>query len=276
MKQHRWFVRILTMAVVCLVSAATATPAIAAPPAPGNDNKAIIRQARAAYYNLRGKGFLKLQCSAAPNWEPVLAEQKKNDPAAYAKAIALLNAVRFNVAVGSTGDAQVTHNDVAAPNDKSAEGMKQVYSGMEQMLSGFFQTWTPFMLSDPFPDADTDYKLEDLGTQYRLTYVETGKSNIETLMGKDFAISEMKVATAEFDSTIRPRFEKTAKGFVLIGYDAEYQGKGDPNTMRLKIGIDNREVNGLAMPSKLDVTVWSGGTTNQIELDFTECKVEKQ
>jgi len=64
-----------------------------------------------------------------------------------------------------------------------AEGLSQVYTGMEQMTTGFFQTWSVFTISRALPEAGGDYQLEKTGTDYRLSYKD-GTADIVTLLDR--------------------------------------------------------------------------------------------
>src|SRR4029077_15997599 len=120
----------------------------------------------------------------------------------------LLNKIHFSVSLATGGEARVTHNDISAENEQMAKGLSQIYSGMEQMTTGFFQTWSVFSMSPALPEIGGDYQLEKTGTEYRLTYKD-GTADVVTILDRDFAMSYVKTTTPEFDSTIRPQFKKT-------------------------------------------------------------------
>jgi hypothetical protein len=64
----------------------------------------------------------------------------KTNPAAFDSAMALFSKVRFDVVVDAKGAAKVSHNSVETPNEQTKAGMNQVCDGMDQMLTGLFQT----------------------------------------------------------------------------------------------------------------------------------------
>ena len=154
--------------------------------------------------------------------------------------------------------------------------LAQIYGGMEQMTSGFFDTWTMFVLSPPFPALASEYRLETVGPQYRLSYREGSAADVVTVMDRDFAISDLRVTTPEFFSTIQPSFTKTPKGFLLSGYDAHYQSKKAEETTNLKVRIDYQEVERVQMLRKLDLSGTYGGTPFAVLLTFSDCQVTKK
>lgn len=94
-------------------------------------------------------------------------------------------------------------------------------------------------------------------------------------MSKDFAISNLKVTTAEFDSSIQPRFTSAPKGFVLSSYDASYQSQKPEETTQLKVIAAYRQVNDVQMLQKLSLSGTYGGSSFAGELIFSHCQVTK-
>jgi hypothetical protein len=258
--------------VVCALLAAGTAGAADKKPA---DRKEVIKRARSAYYSLQSQGLAEFQCTMAPNWEALLQETRKTDAAGVDRAIQALRQLQFTVSLGITGSAKVTHTTIAAANDQMAEGLNQVYSGMEQMVSGFFDTWSPFMRTSPFPEAEGNYELADQGEQWTLSYKE-GTAAVVTTMGKDFAIHELKVNTPEFFSSLQPQFTRSPRGFLLTGYQADYRGKSPSDTTQLKVGIAYQEVNGFQLPKKLDLSGSYGGSPFQMQVTFLGCQATKQ
>jgi hypothetical protein len=247
---------------------------LAAAPAKAIDKKEVVTQARAAYYNLRAHGVTDFKCSATPNWAKMLDAFRQQDQARYEQALSTLNQLNFVVSVGASGKTEVTHNHPTASNAQQAGGLQDVYKGMEQMMSGFFDTWSPFAFNGLFPEPASDYQLDDLGSKFRLTYKD-GAADVETTMGRDFAISELKVTSPSFRSSIRPRFSKGAGGFVLTGYTADYEGQSKDETTHLEVWIDYQQVSGLTLPRTLSLKGSYGASAFQVELTFSGCQASK-
>jgi len=238
------------------------------------DKKEIVRQARQSYYSLKDQGLAEFQCITMPNWQLLLTEQKL-DAATVSRAVQLLNQIQFSVSLAAGGDARVTHNYISAENEKMAKGLDQIYSGMEQMTTGFFQTWSVFSMSPALPEIGGDYQLEKTGGEYRLTYKD-GTADVITILDRDFAMSYLRTTAPEFDSIIRPQFKKTAKGFLLVGYSATYTGKSAADTTELQIAIDYQSVDELQLPQKLDLKGTYGGSPFHVEVSFSSCHVVRR
>jgi hypothetical protein len=81
----------------------------------------------------------------------------------------------------------------------------------------------------------------------------------------------VKVTADKFVSTIKPQFASTPKGYLLIGYDADYQGAtGDDRTV-LQVNIENQKVSSLQIPQKLALKGSYNGSPFAVEVTFSGC-----
>lgn len=251
----------------CLVSMAHSQAQVA-------DSKKVLEDARHAYYSLRTAGLDEFRATVKPNWALVLKDQLASDPAAAQAGLKLLNGIHFSMLLDRTDKVTVTHRTDSEPaNEQQRKGFEDIYSGMDQAINGFFTTWSLFMLNSPFPTPDVNYKLENLGTQYRLSYKD-GASDVVTMMGKNLIITDINVTSAEFASSVRPQFVHTAKGFVLAGYDADYKPTSGSGVVKLSLKIDHQPVSGLQLPVSLVLDSVMDGAPTHMELAFSEHEVK--
>jgi len=272
----RRFAQVLPILLASLGTLAWSPSLRAQTPVASPDPKAVLAKARAAYYNLSSRGYKQYRFQARPDWATMLGDQAKSNPAGYDAAMALFSKLRFDVLVDANGNAKISHNDVDAPNEQTRAGLTQVYSGMDQMLTGFFQTWTPFMIETPFSNVGTDLSIEAVGAKYRVRWVESGTTKVDILADQAFAVTEMKVTTPAFDSVIRPVFDRGPGGLVLASYEAEYREKAPAPPIRIVVLIKNQPVQGLLVPSNLDLTAWVGDNKTHILMAFTEASLDKK
>jgi len=240
------------------------------------DKKAVLRQAHDSYYSLKSRGLANFQCNFSPNWDAVLQEERKTNPTGAAHRVSVLNHIQFTVVVGTSGSAKITHNNYVPENSSDAKGFDDIYDGMQQAMSGFFDTWTPFMITSPFPDAASDYALEEKGDQWLLSYKEGANTDIATTMGKDLVLRELKVNTPQFSSSLRPHFTSSAQGFLLTAYEADYRGLSTNDLVHLEAGIGYQTVNGFQLPQKLSFNGTNSGKSFQMEIAFWGCQAAKQ
>lgn len=264
----RWLSLCLPLLLACGLAAAAQSQT------PVSDRKKVIEEARHSYYSLRAAGLDEFRATIKPNWEQVLKSQSVSDPAQLQAALKLLNGLHFTMLQDKDGKVTITHHaDTEPPNEQARKGFEDIYSGIDQAVSGFFATWSLFMLSPPFPAVASEYQLEDLGSQYRVSYKE-GSSDIVTVMGKDLIVREIKVTAPEFISIIRPHVAQTAKGFVLTGYVGDYTPKSGPGVVHLDIKIDHTPVNGMQLPLNLIADTTLDGAPTHIELAFSQHEVK--
>ena len=240
------------------------------------NKREIVQQARQAYYSLQRQGLLEFQTSVQPNWRLVLKEQLEKDPKSAEVALKLLNGIHFTLKFAHDGAVSVTHRaDVAAPNPEAAKGFEQIFSGMEQAMSGFFDTWKPFMFTTPFPEVDSLYQVEDTGTEYVLTYKD-GDTDVTTTMSKQLVIREMKIVSPTFISALRPQFTRSPQGLLLTGYDATYREPSGSGAVTLKVQIGYQDVSGLQLPGSLTLNGSYEGTPFNMEMAFKDYSVKNQ
>lgn len=263
----------ICLPLLFLLFSVFATAQAPKPPASSAQDE-IVKRARQSYYSLRAVGLDEFQSTVKPNWELVLKNEIQTNPAQAEAALKLLNSLHFTMVLDQQGKVSVKHHaDVDPPNEQVRKGYDQIYSGIDQAVSGFFATWSLFMLNSPFPEAGSAFKLEDLGGQYRLSYRE-GDSDVVTLMSKDLMISEIKVTSPEFFSTVKPQISKTANGFVLTGYVGDYTPTSGPGVVHLNVQIENGPVNGLQLPLTLVADSTMDGAPTHMELAFSEYQVK--
>jgi hypothetical protein len=262
--------RLLRLCALLLLACGLAA---AQSPVPAANSKKVVEKARQAYYNLRAAGLDEFRATIKPNWSLVLKDQLKADPEKGKAAVELLNGLHFSMLLDKDGKVTVTHHtDTDPANEQQRQGFDQIYSGMDQAITGFFTTWSVFMLSPPFPPVDSKYELEDLGTQYRISYKD-GESDVVTTMGKDMIITEVKVNSKDFTSSVRPQLTRTAKGFVLSGYTADYKPTSGPGAVKLDLKIQNQAFSGLQLPANLVLDSVLDGEPTHMELAFSDHQV---
>src|SRR5215471_12820680 len=179
-----------------------------------------------------------------------------------------LSQIHFNVTLASDNSVKLTHNELSGQSDEMMAALKRIYGGMEEMTSGFFDTWNRFLLGSPFPEVTSEYQLQVKGPQYLLTYRD-GTSDIVNTMGRDFAINDLKVTTAESDRSFQPKLTKTPKGYLLAGWEASYTTQNPGEATQLKVLIDYQTVDGFQMLNTLNLSGTSGGTPFAVELKFS-------
>jgi hypothetical protein len=264
---------LIIASILCTV--ATGQTSKAPADAANDTSRKVIQRGHESYYRLRMLGLDEFQSTVQPNWEDVLKNQGVTDAQQTAAALNLLNGLHFSMLLDQKGKVTVKHRTDNEPrNEQVRKGFEDIYSGINQATSGFFATWSLFMLDSPFPAVESNYNLEDLGNRYRLSYKE-GSSDVVTMMGKDLEIREITVDSPEFTSIVRPQLSKTANGFMLNGYTAEYTPKASKGVVHLEVKINYAPADGMQLPASLIADGTLDGAPTHMELAFSEYQVKK-
>lgn len=234
----------------------------------------VIRRARASYYSLKGRGLVSFQCQVVPDWDALFLAL---NPGAGAQdpVLQLLKQTRFQVAIGPTGASTVSHqSDYAPPNEQIAARVRQTTSGLEQTITGFFNIWSPFTFGSPFPDAESEFQLEDLAGQYRLTYKQ-GTAQVVTTMTGDYAMTETTFKSPQINMDFHPEWSRVNGVYILSAFKASYSA-APAGTQELEGKFTYQEVDGLELPMTLDVKVVTPARTVALQITFAGCRVTKQ
>lgn len=237
--------------------------------------KQVVQKGREAYYSLRALGLDEFQSSVKPDWENVLKGQGVTDSARMEGALKLLNGIHFTMLLDKQGKVTVKHTtDNEPPNEQVRKGFEQIYSGIDQAVSGFFATWSLFMLNPPFPEVNGAYQLDELGSQYRLVYKD-GDSDVVMLMDKTLVITEIKVTSSTFVSIVKPSMTRSAQGFVISGYTADYTPTSGSGVVHLNVKINHSPIEGMQLPVSLIADSTLDGAPTHMELAFSDYQVKK-
>lgn len=259
---------------VALMLVSCASPGFTLPcRANADDSKQVVERARAAYYSLKAQGMLEFRCNVQPDWD-VMYKSLKPDAAATQELLPILQKTRFKVLVGPDGASTISHeSDVVPPNEKVAERVRESVGGLEQVLTGFFQTWSGFVINPLIPAANSEYRMDDVGEKYRITSKDS-TADVVTTMDHSFAIEQVEVTAPNLTATLRPTWSRGANGLLLTGYDASYKTTGAPGQLSVKIQYE--VVQGLSLPSVVDATIPSANGPVTVRLNFKDYEVKKR
>lgn len=223
-------------------------------------NETVITRARSTYYSLARKGFKGFTASVEPNWEVILAQT------ATPANLLIFRAVQFSIVVDSNGAITLTHE--VGPNAAKPElrpAVNLIHSDVQRLVSGFFNTWRIFMLNSPFPEAE--FQLEYQEKQHKVLYT-TQSGKVTITMTDDFVITEWNIVGPTAKRTVKPQFQKTADGLMLIGYQGIFEPIGPGIKTTLDFQIEYQDAGGMNVPYKVGFTGMHGNEPVESELVF--------
>jgi hypothetical protein len=191
-------------------------------------------------------------------------------------AIKLLEQIRFTVVAGPDIETKVTHTTPATDNAEVQKGLADVYSGTEEMLGGFFSTYSVLMFFSPMPKSSTPHQMVQSGDEWKLTYKD-GDADVRDTLDDNFKLRDIRVTTSTFKSNIQPAFVESSEGFVLTGYQADYDEPGKPEAKtQLQARLEHQTVDGIQIPKQLNLTGTYGAAPFATELSFIGCTIAKR
>jgi len=240
------------------------------------DGKETLDAARMAYYSLRREGLVSFTCLATPNWDAILAERRRTDPAAADKAYKTLNGLTFGVEVAPARRAKVMHTDPPASpgsTEKENEALKLITSGTEQTLTGFFDAWGPFVMTSPIPPPTAE--VTEAHGLWIVDYKE-GQTAVSLVMRNDYTIDTTRIVSSTHSSVIQPQFVKSPKGLLLTAMQGQFRQLPAGPTVSLQLRVEYQDVTGFLLPKHLYVSSHNGRAVSQMDLTFGTCQAQRR
>jgi|SRR5579872_685669 hypothetical protein len=239
-----------------------------------SDKKAVLEEVNRKYYNLRANGLTEFSCQVVPDLDTAYKDIKM-DAVGRDQVLPIAKKVSFRVVVGQSGAASVSHQfSEAPPSDEIAGRLGQIANGIEQMVTGFFQTWSQLMINSPLPGANTEYQMEDLQDGYRFT-ADEGKTHVAVSMNHALVIDSLEAKTPDVEGTVHPRFVNGNNGLVLESYQAVYT-TASSDSQELSVKVTYQEVDGLSLPQTITLTMALPQGRLQAPIVFRSCQVKKK
>lgn len=233
------------------------------------DVKEVIKNAQTSYYNLQAQGLKTFQCNVEPDWAKFLENVNKKPIPPDAPQLKMMKALRFSVSIDEQGQSKIT--PFMATGENVDPSLNQMIAGFQEMISGFYQTWTSMVLINPFPEAYESLALQQEGDGYRLSGKDGG-SDVEIALNKSYVITEMKVTSKDSMIIVFPRFAKTDKGLLLTDIDSDINN----GQQRVIFSIQYQAIQGLNLPNMALFKVTLPGQEIAVEMAFSKYQVTKR
>lgn len=217
----------------------------------------FIADARSAYYNLARQGFAGFHASIEPDWKVILADSATKDN------LKVFRSLRFSMVVDASGAVTVNHE---FGDEKPF--VKEIHGHLQRLLSSFFGTWAFFMISSPF--SGSEVRIERIENGYNVSY-RMQSTEVTLSMSSDFLITEARLFDSTSRRTVRPVFQKTPTGFVLLSYHIVFEPLSQGNKTTIETTIDYRDLGGMRLPNKIHIKGMYGGEPVEAELKFSDC-----
>jgi hypothetical protein len=237
-------------------------PAPTRSPAPPSAMKAaILHKAETGYYILQSQGLKAFQCTVQPNWSQIVTDPDQ---------LAAVRNVEFTAVIDPSGGVQVTPFQ---PDGSAVDpSLNQIVGGLQQTVTGFFQTWNSMVLSPMF-SADTDEQLvySSQADGYHFSQ-KSSATSVEIVLTKDALMTSMKVTTQSSVIAMQPAYIATDKGLLLTSMDSVI----DSGKQKVNFQIQYQNVEGFDMPAMAAYQVTLPDQTVSIDMSFSAYQIVKQ
>jgi hypothetical protein len=236
--------------------------------------KEFIRNAHAAQYNLPKEGMKSFSCAVTVDYAALYKFIGATDPTAL-QLEALLEKTHFKAMVGPDGSTSLSReSDEAPPNADIAERLRKSEDGVEETITGLFKTWAGFMVGSMLPDPNDEYHLAFVDGKYLLTY-GSDAVHVAIDLNPAFALQRVAYQSAQLTAELKPTFDPSPSGLVLIGYSATFTAPAGSPTA-LDVTIKNQIVEGLQLPFIVVATVPMQDKQVPIHITFSNFQVTKK
>jgi hypothetical protein len=277
---------LIALVAICLAAsaaraqdpAANQAPAAAAPqpaqparpaaqPAPNPDN-AWMAKANKLYYSSTRAGLTGFDCTIHPDWHTVFVSANKGKTVADDDAgIALLKTVNITLHARMSGGSTIDWVAPSSPDkplDKgSTDLLDGMHQGIQQVLEGFMQFWTPFVDGSAVPDSAEGLEITHTPTVHTI-HVKQGDTEVTEILSKDLVLEQFNVTLKGASIKVTPAYKPTAQGLLVNGFVAHIlpAGAAPSQAQDMTVGIEYQALGGLTIPRQVNIDVVGSGTFN--------------
>jgi hypothetical protein len=238
-----------------------------ATPAASQADNAWLAKAAKLYFSTKAAGLEGFDCDVHPDWPAIFNSVSKGVPVADndARVLALKPvriAVHARLGGGSTVDWVLpTAQDKPLDSDTSAM-MEQVQKGIEQIVLGFLQFWTPFVDGSVIPASSEGVTVTRSPGQYMLHNHQNG-TELTEVFSSEMMLRHFNVMMGGTSIQFAPYYEQTDKGLLVNRFDALIQAaQSSAPAQEMHVKVDYAQIDGLPIPSRLNIEVVGTGTFN--------------
>ena len=139
------------------------------------------------------------------------------------------------------------------------------------MISGFYEMWTPLVLTNPFDGDNSRLTLKQEGENFHLAGKVNGAA-VEILLDKNYAITKMTTLLDVSKTILFPVFEKTVKGLLLTTVNAEV----NEGAQKILLEIQYQELQGLQLPRAAIFKVTLPNQSVLVDIALSKYQITKQ
>jgi hypothetical protein len=246
--------------------AATGQAAQPAPPAtkPNPENDWLARTSK-LYYSSARAGLTGFDCDVHPDWHTLFVSANKGAAVEDADArIDLLKTVKITMHArmkgGSTIDWLVASSPDKPLDQNSNDLLEGIHQSVQQTLEGFLQFWSPFMDGSVVPDSADGLEVTHTASVHTIHAAQAG-TELTEVFDDHQVLEQFNVVMSGTSIKFSPSYTPTPQGLLVNKFVAQIQptGAAPGQAEEMKVGVEYQPVNGLTIPSSLNMEVVGTG-----------------
>lgn len=223
-------------------------------PEKGVSPAAAFREARSLYYTPADKGLQGFTCDLAFDWKSFIQKATDAPVEDTSSRLAYLRSIKLSVTDDLQASGELQWTAPAVPPDADEASIGKIRGGLEQMWAGFFQSWNGLYDADVITLVDATTTVDRTPTGYHVFSREGGNVAEETFT-PDFTLQSLHVSTPAMDTTLTPRFEKTAQGRLITNWTTVTKQPPTAPGTTVTTAVHYAPVNGFQIPSEVHVDI---------------------
>jgi hypothetical protein len=258
--------RTSALAFLCLAAPTVLAPAVLAQTSSPADRLSL---AKSLYYTPTSSGLKSFQCKASIDWKDLLTRfgaPNLSDDNPYLK---YLNSVQLSVSDDLNGAGTLNWKAPTPMPDGMESSIGKMHDGMTQMLTGFFQSWNPYMNGGYIPAADKSDTVTANAEGIHVHGVDD-KTTIDEQFDKNLLLTNMHVVTPELDVTAYPTYTETPNGRIISVIRSLIHQPPTAPAAEAIMSAKYSTVGAFQIPSSVSFEVKNVGTFN---FAFSSCSV---
>lgn len=239
------------------------------PVSPSAADNAWLANTRKIYYSSTRAGLKGFDCDVHTDWRTLLVsanagtEVADDDP-----RLTLLKAVKVRMHARMNGGSTIewTAGAQGQPDDaSSAVLLDAMHRTVTQTLEGFLQFWSPFIEDQEVPETAEGLEITHTGQQHTI-HARQGATELTEIFNDKLVLEQFDVNLNGVAIKFFPAFEPTPEGLRVSAFDAHIlpAGVAPINEQRMHVSIHYQSLNGLVLPSELNMNVVGTGTFHYV------------
>ncbi len=238
--------------------------------ATGSPPAAALAKARGLYYTPVDSGLKSFHCDVGFDWKEFIQKASNQAVPDDDSRLKYLKTIQMSIDDDLHGGGEL-HWSAPAPAPEDAEAsVGKIREGMQQVWSGFFQSWNSFATGD-LVTLDARATTERTSDGYHVA-VRTGPGLAEELYDSNLLLKTVRVTTPTLESIITPTFSPSAHGLLLTAVSSSYKQPPTAQPVEVTMKVGYATVGTFQLPSELSVSV---GPAN-FDYHLVNCTVQTQ